>query len=87
MALDSLSIEINGKGKTEALLKRSCLVVFAVLSLIVVVSFLPHTRSSKRSVENGSAQQSRDADACSAEPTLMHLHILHRHGMQRVVCL
>jgi len=75
MAIDSLSIEANGKGSTKQLLTRSCLVVFAVLALVVVVSFLPHARRSPAGKRSGD-----NLAEVAEHAVLRHLQILHRHG-------
>lgn len=77
MPLDSLSIGANVKGSKQQLLTRSCVVVIAVLSLIVVISCLPHARKSPVR----KARTTGSAETCREDATLVHLHVLHRHGV------
>lgn len=77
MPLDSLSIDTAGKGSTTYLLTRSCFVVFAVFSLIVLINCLPHGRKSPVRASRSTS----DAEQCAGDATLRHLIVLHRHGV------
>lgn len=77
MPVDSLSVDASAKGSTKYLITRSCFVVLAVFSLIVVISFLPHARKSTVRASSGTI----DAEQCAGDATLRHLIVLHRHGV------